>query len=390
VNSDKVYFKGLNGLRIIAALLVFFSHVEYVKQLIGLDNLFAIHIFKVAGASGVDLFFCISGFLITFLLIAEKERLNSIALKDFYIRRILRIWPLYYFVLLITLFVIPQFVNFPGLHLEDHINLTGFLLFVFFSPYIAKVLFSINFLAAVLWSVGVEETYYLIWPNVIKYISNIRFRHFVYMFLLFTGIKAVVTYIPYKIADPHLILKDISSIMEQLRIECMIIGGACAFLLKKKSPLIRHLQGNYSFGLALLLLTIYFVWGFKPAYFNLNPIIEYMCDPVIYALLCSILILNVISRKGIYSLLERRVPFELGQISYGFYVYHSICIMFSVMLFRQMHLPQSLSWLIGISAFLLTTLVAYISYYGFEQRFLKLKKNFTHIVSGREAKTVST
>lgn len=95
MGNDKVYFKGLNGLRIIAALLVFFSHVEYVKQLIGLDNHFAIHIFKVAGGSGVDLFFCISGFLITFLLIAEKERMNSIVLKDFYIRRILRIWPLY-------------------------------------------------------------------------------------------------------------------------------------------------------------------------------------------------------------------------------------------------------------------------------------------------------
>ena len=65
--TNKIYFKGLNGLRIIAALLVFISHVEYVKKLLGYSNLFDLNAFAVAGAAGVNLFFCISGFLITYL-----------------------------------------------------------------------------------------------------------------------------------------------------------------------------------------------------------------------------------------------------------------------------------------------------------------------------------
>lgn len=383
--TNKIYFKGLNGLRIIAALLVFISHVEYVKKLLGYSNLFDLNAFAVAGAAGVNLFFCISGFLITYLLLIEKREFNAISLPDFYVRRILRIWPLYYFIMTVTLFVLPQFIHYPELNLDKPVTPTGVLLFVVFSPYIAKAIFSINFFAAVLWSIGVEETYYLFWPVIIGKLKNIKLSTFVITLLVFLGAKAVLTYLPYKVADPHLIFKNLSAIMAHLRLECMIIGGAFAWLLITGNPVIKYVQNTVVFIASLALLAFYFIQGFTVFYFHINPIVQYLFDPVICAVLYSVVIVNVISRKAVYTVMESKIPFELGQISYGFYVYHSICIVVSLMLLEKLGLAKQQTWLITVLAFVLNTTISYVSYHGFEKRFLKLKKKFTRIVTEREA-----
>jgi peptidoglycan/LPS O-acetylase OafA/YrhL len=94
----KIYFQGLDGLRAIAAILVVIGHIELVKKSFNLVNLqdgggpFYLYL----GGHAVTFFFVLSGFLITYLLIKEKENNNSISIKSFYWKRILRIWPVYY------------------------------------------------------------------------------------------------------------------------------------------------------------------------------------------------------------------------------------------------------------------------------------------------------
>lgn len=110
----KIYFQGLNEVRAIAALSVFVYHVECNKRIRQIPNMFNTSLkdsFNILGASGVHVFFVLSGFLITYLLLREKETFQKIDLKKFFARRMLRIWPLYYVIILFSFLVIPPAIE---------------------------------------------------------------------------------------------------------------------------------------------------------------------------------------------------------------------------------------------------------------------------------------
>lgn len=98
--------KNLDTFRAIAAIVVMIGHIElFRKNNLG-ESLFD---YVPSGHTAVMMFFVISGFLITFLLTKEKNKYGSISLKDFYLRRVLRIFPLYYLVLMLSsLFVLSS------------------------------------------------------------------------------------------------------------------------------------------------------------------------------------------------------------------------------------------------------------------------------------------
>ena len=387
---NKVYFPGLNGLRFIAAFFVFIAHTEHLKSTIGALNFSTLHFFQVAGAAGVDLFFSISGYLITYLLLIEKDNYKTVKLRDFYIRRILRIWPLYYFILLVTLIVIPAFIKFTPMYVDGFIEGKGLFFFTFFMPYVAISFLPVNFMASVLWSVGVEETYYIFWPIIMQRFGGINSRVFLIGFCVFLSIKAVITFVPYKLPDPHHILHILSTVFGFLRIECMLIGGAFAWLVKSGNKIIDVLKNRYTFLGTVVVLVIFLIWGFHPLYAHVNAIFQTLLDPVFYAILCSIVIINVTTHPSLYRPLEHKLLYELGQISYGFYVYHCIAIFLTMLLLRHIAALNTAGVLFATLFFLLSLSLAlifsYISYYYFESIFLKMKGRFTHIISGAEAK----
>ena len=92
----RVYFNNLDGLRFLAAFLVLLHHAQFFKDINSypLSSVFSIYLVE-AGKMGVNLFFVLSGFLISYLLFTEKKETKTVSLKKFYIRRALRIWPLY-------------------------------------------------------------------------------------------------------------------------------------------------------------------------------------------------------------------------------------------------------------------------------------------------------
>ena len=101
----KQHIKNLDTFRAIAAIVVMIGHIELFRQ-----NNWGSSLFNIvpSGHTAVMMFFVISGFLITFLLAKEKEKYGTISLKDFYLRRVLRIYPLYYLILLLSsLFFLP-------------------------------------------------------------------------------------------------------------------------------------------------------------------------------------------------------------------------------------------------------------------------------------------
>lgn len=147
---------GFNGIRAFAAIAVVLTHLGFYKFIQENGWLSESFIRSINGSSGVQVFFVLSGFLITSLLIEEKKN-SAISLFNFYIRRSLRIFPLY-FILLFSVFlfhVVGQNVtNFKSLMFAG----------VFFYNFIPKAWYS-----AVLghtWSLAVEEHFYLLWPFV--------------------------------------------------------------------------------------------------------------------------------------------------------------------------------------------------------------------------------
>nr|MBA3972370.1 acyltransferase [Bacteroidota bacterium] len=165
-NKVKVYFPGLNALRFFAAFLVFASHVELLKSRNGFENYYYTQTFLELGGSAVTFFFVLSGFLITYLLFIEKDISGKISLSQFYLRRILRIWPLYYTVVLAGFFLIPHIP-----YLQNSISgdlYTNFypklLLFMLLVPNISYILFPHTPYISPAWSIGVEEQFYLAWP----------------------------------------------------------------------------------------------------------------------------------------------------------------------------------------------------------------------------------
>src|SRR3974390_393912 len=166
----KIFFPNLNGVRFVAALMVIVHHVEQTKKYFHLPSQYQDNVMGTdLGGLGVTLFFVLSGFLITYLLLAEKTDSGTVSLRDFYVRRILRIWPLYFFVVLLAFFVLPAF--FRGLMVGNFADTlypnfgTKLAMYLFFVPnvlfvlhaYYAPVLF-----ASQAWSVGVEERFYLV------------------------------------------------------------------------------------------------------------------------------------------------------------------------------------------------------------------------------------
>src|SRR5215212_2881474 len=135
-----VHFPGLNGLRFFAAMAVAVSHVELMKQYHDLPNAYDHPAVYELGRLSVTLFFVLSGYLITYLLLAERKATNTIAVRNFYIRRILRIWPLYYLIVLLAFFLFPRlgFMRVPTFTEGMASTFSRTLpLFVFFLPQVA-------------------------------------------------------------------------------------------------------------------------------------------------------------------------------------------------------------------------------------------------------------
>ena len=183
---NRVYFKGLAEIRALAALFVIFHHLELYKHRNAISSLYDTpvnYFISHLGKNGVYIFFILSGFLITYLLLTEKKLNKKIDIKKFYFRRVLRIWPLYYLIVIISFTIIPflalNFETFQSethyynriLHLKESPYIT-LLLFLLFLPNLALSLRPAVVGAAQSWSVGVEEQFYLIWPHFINRIKK--------------------------------------------------------------------------------------------------------------------------------------------------------------------------------------------------------------------------
>ena len=376
-SSNTVYFPNLNGVRFIAAFSVLIHHIEQVKEVFKVPNFYDNHLIKNMGKLGVCLFFVLSGFLITYLLLHEKGRFGHINTRNFYVRRILRIWPLYFLIVILAFFVFPAIPLFVPPNNEISFMAHNFYrrlsLFLLVLPNIGFILYNSPYLAAQTWSIGVEEQFYYLWPWIVKNFSWKRLLLTITVFCLGTF---AVFFIYYRWVGHTLYTNNVPEIVRfffsQFRIITLMTGGGCAMLVYyKKEKVLNVLFRKEVQGLVYGVLILSLATGFHISGLNL----EY------YGLFFGYFILNLAANPRSIVNLEYSWISYLGKISYGIYIYQTAFIVASVHLIHwtlgENLSPLTFNLLVYPLATFLTIGVSALSYRYFETPFLNLKHRFS-------------
>lgn len=362
LKANSIYFPGFNGIRAWAAFLVVFVHFNQFAFLFGISG-FRDHT-ELAGLA-VTVFFVLSGFLITYLLLIEYSKHGTVKLNHFYIRRILRIWPVYYMVILVSI-CLYFLVDAPDAY---NFSFKTLVLYLFFLPNYAYAANLILIPITPLWSVGVEEQFYLLWPWLFrnKKSMNDILKYLILFLLFYLILKLVFRYFENGLWY---------SLIISTRLDCMAIGGIAAWCIINNVEIFKRAIFSKFSQIAALL---FFIWSilFEPIY--ISGVVNHM----FYSLFAVILISNVGVNK--YSLLKLENKFYnyCGKISYGFYCYHMLVIMVLSRFCDRWFISNTFynKSLIFLAILGLNLILSSFSYYFFESQFIKMKSKFTIINS---------
>jgi peptidoglycan/LPS O-acetylase OafA/YrhL len=364
--SRAVYRPELDMLRFFSFLGVFAVHTlaypaaYLVERHVPIRVVQSVLPFVYGGAFGVDLFFVLSAYLITDLLLREKEEFGRINIKSFYMRRVLRIWPLYYaFIAAVILFSgLDSGQKFPNHFLIPFLLFVGNWSFVLIGwP---------NSVLVPLWSVSVEEQFYLFWPPIVARLTRERIVTAAWIMVAIANTVRI-----YEIGMTH-------SSADQLwantfaHLDSLAAGILIAALLGGGVPNLRSgLRLVLAIGGILLIgLRGHFVTDMKDPQ-NLGAALGY---PVVVIGCCMLLFA--------FLGLRVRIPIVsyLGKISYGLYVYHLMAVRLADKILPEYHggIFVAGRLVVGLA---LTIAISALSYVVLEKPFLKLKQRFTLVQS---------
>jgi peptidoglycan/LPS O-acetylase OafA/YrhL len=313
-----------------------------------------------AGAAGVDLFFALSAFLITSLLLREREETGDISLKHFYLRRILRIWPLYFLVIGLGLVLSHTMAN---QHLQWY-YVAGYLLFA--GNWVHAVFGRPESIAFPLWTVSIEEQFYLIWPLLVKRLER---RGLIVagsvIFLLATVCR--VGFVLAGVSGGYIYYGSTA------RCDSIALGILIALFADRLPELTRTAR--------LLLVSGGLVgWIAASAWLTDQPgpiSIREVPGRLIIALAAGAMLYGCLYSRS--KLLTGAWAVQLGKVSYGLYLLH----LTGLLLAKSVLHPISGTALLATKAvgFVLTLLLAFASYRWVESPFLRMKDRFARVLS---------
>lgn len=363
MTSPRFYRPELDLLRFVCFLLVFFHHsLSRAGE--------SLHSALVdACGFGVPVFFLLSSFLITELLLREIERTGEVHVRSFYLRRILRIWPLYFgFIVFCWLASKTRLVQpIPVAMGISFLLMAG-------NWYFARSGTSLN-PAGVLWSVSVEEQFYLAWPWLMRRGDN---RRLILTSVSMLGISYASLFVlssQGSAADPPLWGNTL------VQMQFFAVGSLLAVFLRAKPV-----------GLALptrllLLLTAAGSWTAATSLCRVkrfDPTITpaHACGGYLLVAIGAVSLFLAFYRFNLGESRPARTLAYLGRISYGLYVFHIFMINAAGALLRSLHIkPHQGSPAMLTLSLALTILSAAISYEFYERPFLRWKERFTFVKS---------
>lgn len=363
--AGKVHFKGLNSLRFLAAFFVVLGHAPLNQESLGLPHPnHAAFFFR--GAFAVCFFFALSGFLITYLLLDEERRTGDIRVRSFYLRRVCRIWPLYFAVILSGLFFYNGLLPRLGIHYRiDYSLATALLLYGALLPNLMNSLYTVGGILNPTWSIGIEEQFYLLWAPAVK---RARGRLPALCWTVLVGSLTLFCLAHYDVFGT----REWKKFVEQLEFHFMAAGALCAWWLLRRPQALLRLPVFASRAVQLVLFALlldFYLTSFIPW----NRLGQEVLQLVLYCWL----IVNVAANPASVVPLGGRALDYLGTISYGIYMLHMVAVYATSELFKLTswwhgHLALYCLSYYGV-LFALTFLLAHLSYRYFEQPFLRLK-----------------
>jgi peptidoglycan/LPS O-acetylase OafA/YrhL len=370
-----VYFENLDALRFLSFLAVFFFH-SFHTNYVFIKNSSIYRVVKKDlfgnGNLGVNFFFVLSGFLITYLLLKEIDFTGKVNVVAFWKRRIFRIWPLFFFCVFFGFIIFPTLKAAFGQTPNETATPIFYLFFLNNFDFINKGVPDASVLG-VLWSVAIEEQFYLVWPLLL----SLPRKFHSYLFCLIILSSVVFRY-----------LNDNPLQVEYHTLSCMgdlAVGafGAWLVLYQKIDEKIRMMTKMQVAFIYIIVMFLFFFrndFGVMLGRFNS---LERLFVAVIFLL---VILEQNYAKNSLFKLKNFTLLTSLGVISYGLYCLHFIGILIattSTSIFKiNTQIWQVLILETGL-AFFLTIMIAFLSYNIFELPFLKIGKKYSLIVHKR-------
>jgi peptidoglycan/LPS O-acetylase OafA/YrhL len=372
--QKNIYFENLDSIRAIAFLLVFlwhmFGYLHYQSNSFIENNLIS----RVAmnGHLGVNLFFVLSGFLITYLLLIEKENTGTIHIKFFYVRRILRIWPLYFTVIVIGFFIYPLLTKgFESRTIKEHLHF--YLLFIHnFDRIYSGFVGTGNDNLGVLWSIAVEEQFYLFWPIIIFFFRKKSLPYIAYTIILSSLLFRFIY-----LKEESIIYLHTLSVMSDLAMGSLLAYHA--IYQTKSFNLLKTCKKNQILGVYLVFMIVFI---FYINWSQLNGFTKIVERLVLSLFFTFVIGEQCFSQNSFIKLGKFKLLSKIGLISYGLYCLH----LFSIVIVQKMNVLMEINHLNSfqfysecILCFGISLTFAYFSYTYFESKILKLRGRFAII-----------
>ncbi|HMI51244.1 MAG TPA: acyltransferase [Candidatus Saccharimonadales bacterium] len=353
-------FSCLDGLRAFSIIGVIWFHswwgTPYYSRLAAMPVL-------RNGSYGVHIFFVVSGFLITTLLLREKEAFGVISLRNFYLRRVLRIWPLYYAVL--ALYVVIALVMERGTSRGN----SFFHYLPSFATFTYTWFISANWPGGMFnlaWTLATEEQFYLVWPIVLRFLRS-----------SWSSIVILGTIALKLAADHHLTDRFLPVGWLPTRIVLSIAVSICMGVLLAQAL---HWRRGFTWLYYLIgwkwsapVMLVAMLISLAPAHVSFMPA---------FATTTALVGACVIREdNGLSALLVLRPIAFIGTLSYGMYLFNSMSV--HVVRFVLARLGTEYPPLIFVLAVALATAMAYLSYRYYEAPFLALKSKYARLPSTR-------
>lgn len=371
--KKKIHFENLDGLRFLCFLSVFFYHSFYTDVPDILANpvyrFITRHIFG-NGNLGVNFFFVLSGFLITYLLIEEKRLNGRIDVRNFWIRRILRIWPLFYFCIFFGFVIFPWLKTLFGQIPAETANPWMYILLVNnfdmiqAGPPDSSVL-------GVLWSVAIEEQFYLTWPVILSMFPVRRY------------------WIPFAIIIVQSLvfrsLYDNPTIHENHTLSCigdMAVGATGAWLVATRERFITFVRHMSRWQIALVYAGFIFVFFFRDEVLYSGYYIRIFERFFIAVIILFVILEQNYAERSFFKMSQFKTMSRLGVITYGLYCLHFIGILTAIQITNMLMINTALWQVLIIDTAIalgLTILISWLSYRFYEKPFLRFKDRFSYI-----------
>lgn len=369
--QKRIFFPNLDGLRFFSYASVFFFHVWLLYfdryQIPGRTEKILRFLFQ-NGEVGVNFFFVLSGFLITYLLIKEKQISGSIHVINFYIRRILRIWPLFYLVVIFGIIVYPQLKIITG---GEQFHIVHPWTYFVFANNFDFMHHGAPAMVSILWSVAIEEQFYLCWPLIL---ALVPLRKFKYVFLIIMAGSFIFR--TFHAHDERVLMFHTFAVIGD-----MALGGLSAYYIIFNEALQRWIAGIPRWLILLLYGVTFTVILFRKDLFHGSWMIF---ERIVFASLFAFMILEQnYSNHSFYKVGNYRRISKLGIYTYGLYCIHVSAMTIVELSFGKMGMDMRNPVILlfaGTTAFFITIGLAWLSYHYFEKRFLKLKNKFAFIV----------